>query len=131
MQPHETSLGPRPAGLPSALAQSLGNLYLPRLMAEVVDKGIVTGDTRSIILDGGRMLLMALATAFAYWCLPQLFFYGLYSMLGEVLKGRPRDSFAIATKALNIDGNASPERRACQAIDARCLCGSRCRFSRR
>jgi ATP-binding cassette subfamily B protein len=45
-----------------ALAQSLGNLYLPRLMAEVVDKGIVTGDTRSIILDGGRMLLMALAS---------------------------------------------------------------------
>ena len=31
---------------------------------------------------------LALATAFAYWCLPQLFFYGLYSMLGEVLNSR-------------------------------------------
>lgn len=31
---------------------------------------------------------LALATAFAYWCLPQLFFYGLYSMLGEVLNAR-------------------------------------------
>jgi len=31
---------------------------------------------------------LALATAFAYWCLPQLFFYGLYSILGEVLNAR-------------------------------------------
>ena len=31
---------------------------------------------------------LALATAFAYWCLPQLFFYGLYSILGEVLNSR-------------------------------------------
>ncbi len=27
----------------------------------------------------------ALAVAFAYWCLPQIFFYGLYTMLGQVL----------------------------------------------
>jgi putative peptidoglycan lipid II flippase len=31
---------------------------------------------------------MALATAFAYWCLPQVFFYGLYTLLGEVLNAR-------------------------------------------
>ena len=31
---------------------------------------------------------LSLATAFAYWCLPQLFFYGLYSILGEVLNAR-------------------------------------------
>ena len=31
---------------------------------------------------------LALVTAFAYWCLPQLFFYGLYSILGEVLNSR-------------------------------------------
>jgi putative peptidoglycan lipid II flippase len=31
---------------------------------------------------------LALATAFAYWCIPQLFFYGLYSILGEVLNSR-------------------------------------------
>jgi putative peptidoglycan lipid II flippase len=31
---------------------------------------------------------LALATAFAYWCIPQLFFYGLYSMLGEVLNAK-------------------------------------------
>jgi putative peptidoglycan lipid II flippase len=29
-----------------------------------------------------------LATVFAYWCLPQVFFYALYSLLGEVLNAR-------------------------------------------
>ena len=30
----------------------------------------------------------SLATAFAYWCLPQIFFYALYSLLSEVLNAR-------------------------------------------
>ena len=38
--------------------------------------------------SGWKPSHLALATAFAYWCLPQLFFYGLYSMLGEVLNAR-------------------------------------------
>jgi putative peptidoglycan lipid II flippase len=29
-----------------------------------------------------------LATTFAYWCLPQIFFYAVYSLLGEVLNAR-------------------------------------------
>ncbi len=29
-----------------------------------------------------------LAILFAYWCLPQIFFYGLYTLLGEVLNAR-------------------------------------------
>lgn len=48
-----------------ALAQSFGNLYLPRLMSEVVDKGIVTGDTTAIMRNGGLMLLMALGSTAA------------------------------------------------------------------
>jgi putative peptidoglycan lipid II flippase len=31
---------------------------------------------------------LGLATAFAYWCLPQILFYALYSLLGEVLNAR-------------------------------------------
>ena len=31
---------------------------------------------------------MALATAFAYWCLPQILFYALYSLFSEVLNAR-------------------------------------------
>jgi putative peptidoglycan lipid II flippase len=41
--------------------------------------------------DGSRGLSpddMALATAFAYWCLPQVLFYAIYSLLGEVLNAR-------------------------------------------
>jgi putative peptidoglycan lipid II flippase len=41
--------------------------------------------------SSGRGLSAAdfqLATAFAYWCLPQVFFYALYSLLGEVLNAR-------------------------------------------
>ncbi len=44
-----------------ALAQSLANLYLPRLMADIVDHGIVPGDTRKILQIGGLMLLVAIA----------------------------------------------------------------------
>ena len=40
-------------------AQSLSGLYLPRLMADIVDHGIVPGDTRQILYYGGVMLLMA------------------------------------------------------------------------
>jgi len=41
--------------------------------------------------DGSRGLSpdeIALATAFAYWCLPQVLFYAIYSLLGEVLNAR-------------------------------------------
>ncbi|UOQ58220.1 murein biosynthesis integral membrane protein MurJ [Leucobacter allii] len=31
---------------------------------------------------------LALATGFAYWCLPQIVFYGLYTVLGEVLNAK-------------------------------------------
>ena len=58
--------GPLMAVLALALAQSLANLYLPRLMADIVDHGIVLGDTRRILEIGGLMLLVAvLGTACA------------------------------------------------------------------
>ncbi|RFA17486.1 MOP family protein [Subtercola boreus] len=38
-----------------------------------------------------------LAIAFAYWCLPQIFFYGVYTILGEVLNAR--NSFGPFTLA--------------------------------
>jgi putative peptidoglycan lipid II flippase len=42
----------------------------------------------SLYTSGWSPAQLALATAFAYWCIPQLFFYGLYAMLGEVLNAR-------------------------------------------
>jgi ATP-binding cassette subfamily B protein len=54
--------GPVALVLALALAQTLAGLYLPRLMADIVDHGIVPGDTRQIMIYGGLMLLMALAS---------------------------------------------------------------------
>src|SRR5690606_9092328 len=42
------------------LGQSLAELYLPTLMAIIVDQGVVTGNTGLILRVGGRMLLAAL-----------------------------------------------------------------------
>jgi ATP-binding cassette subfamily B protein len=42
-----------------ALAQSIGFLLLPRLMSDIVDKGIVRGDQGAILRTGGLMLLMS------------------------------------------------------------------------
>src|SRR6476469_713605 len=42
-----------------ALAQSIGFLLLPRLMSDIVDKGIVKGDHGAILQIGGLMLLMS------------------------------------------------------------------------
>jgi ATP-binding cassette subfamily B protein len=43
-----------------ALAQSVGALLPPRLMADVVDRGIVRGDQGVILRIGGLMLLMSI-----------------------------------------------------------------------
>ena len=46
---------------------------------------------------------MALATAFAYWCLPQLCFYCLYTLLGQVLNAHSRfGAFMWAPALANV-----------------------------
>lgn len=46
---------------------------------------------------------LALITAFAYWCLPQLLFYAIYSLLGEVLNARKAfGAFSWAPVANNV-----------------------------
>ncbi|MBO9606353.1 MAG: ABC transporter ATP-binding protein [Paenibacillaceae bacterium] len=42
-------------------AQAIGQLYLPTLMADIVDTGVVTGDTAFIWRTGALMLLVAAA----------------------------------------------------------------------
>ena len=46
-----------------ALANSLGSLLLPRLMSDIVDKGIVPGNQRAILVTGGLMLLMSVVAS--------------------------------------------------------------------
>ncbi|MFL5627022.1 MAG: ABC transporter transmembrane domain-containing protein, partial [Ktedonobacteraceae bacterium] len=48
-----------------AVAQALGNLYLPNLFADIVNNGIVKGDTGYIWRFGGFMLLVTLGGTIA------------------------------------------------------------------
>lgn len=45
---------------------------------------LYTFSSRNALSEQG----VALAVSFAYWCLPQIFFYAVYSLLGEVLNAR-------------------------------------------
>jgi len=54
------------------LVQALANLYLPTLNADIINNGVVTGDTAYIMKTGGLMLLVTLAFVLAaivavYW----------------------------------------------------------------
>lgn len=53
---------------------------------------------------------VALATAFAYWCLPQIFFYGLYALIGETLNAKkvfgPYTWSPVANNVVSIIGFA-------------------------
>jgi putative peptidoglycan lipid II flippase len=62
------------------LATAVAVLCAPLL----VDLYTLDAGSPDSALGGGR----ALAIAFAYWCLPQIFFYAIYSLLGEVLNAR-------------------------------------------
>jgi ATP-binding cassette subfamily B protein len=42
------------------LVQALATLYLPKLNADIIDKGVITGDTRYIMRTGGIMLAISL-----------------------------------------------------------------------
>ncbi len=46
---------------------------------------LYTSNTTSDALDGAAT---DLAVAFAFWCLPQILFYAMYSLLGEVLNAK-------------------------------------------
>lgn len=59
----------------------LATLLAPALVALYAQQGV----------DGGRGFSgaeIALAIAFAYWCLPQVLFYALYSLFSEILNAR-------------------------------------------
>ncbi len=53
--------------------------------------------------DGFSPELRALAVAFALWTIPQLFFYGVYTLLGQILNARSRfGPFMWAPAANNV-----------------------------
>lgn len=72
-----------------------------RFVNKIVTLGIVVFLVAAVVATAAAPLLvrlyagggfsgdeLSLATAFAYWCLPQVLFYAIYSLLGEVLNAR-------------------------------------------
>lgn len=60
------------------LGQSLGNLYLPELQADIINNGVVKGDTDYILRVGGFMLLVTFALMLGSYVL--VFFSARVSM---------------------------------------------------
>ncbi|SJN46910.1 Proposed peptidoglycan lipid II flippase MurJ [Microbacterium esteraromaticum] len=61
-----------------------------------------------LYVDSWPPAQLALATAFAYWCLPQVFFYGLYALIGETLNAKrvfgPYTWTPVANNIISIAG---------------------------
>jgi len=70
-----------------SLAQSISSLLLPRLMSDIVDKGIVRGDQGAIYQVGGLMLLMSIV---ATGCAIAGSFYSskVATGFGRILRGK-------------------------------------------
>lgn len=79
-----------------ALRRRGGSVYVNRLLTAA---GTILFVLTVLAMVGAPLLITitssgfppevrALAIAFAIWCLPQIFFYGVYNLLGEVLNAR-------------------------------------------
>jgi len=58
------------------------------ILAATVVLTLMAGFWVRVYSEGWGPDQTALATAFALWCIPQLFFYGLYTLFGQVLNAR-------------------------------------------
>lgn len=105
-----------PAIARSASHTDRGSAYINKLMT-IVLSGLVVTTLAATLLAPVLITLyaanwsdsqLALASAFAYWCLPQIFFYGLYALVSEILHGRsifgPPTWAPIANNIISIVG---------------------------
>jgi len=85
-----------PAIVRSTVHADGGRAYVNKLMTAALTLMVVTTLIATLLAPvlvhiyaaGWSSSQLALATAFAYICLPQIFFYALYALLGEILNGR-------------------------------------------
>jgi putative peptidoglycan lipid II flippase len=85
-----------PAIVKSAIHADGGRAYVNKLVTAALTLMVVTTLVATLLAPvlvriyaaGWSNEQLALATAFAYICLPQIFFYALYALLGEILNGR-------------------------------------------
>lgn len=80
----------------SSLHEDGGTGYINKLLtvalvilaATTVVATLLAPVLTSFVAPGFSEDALPLAIALAYWCIPQIFFYGLYTLLGEVLNAR-------------------------------------------
>jgi putative peptidoglycan lipid II flippase len=71
-----------------AYVNKLITVALVILAATTVVATVLAPVLTEFVGAGFSQRTLSLAIAFAYWCIPQVFFYGLYTVLGEVLNAR-------------------------------------------
>lgn len=98
-----------PQLIKASKAKDRGAAYTSKLITLTV---VVMGILTLILTLSARPLIIALTnnwsepmivlgTAFAYWSLPQIFFYGLYAVLGQVLNANGRFAAFMWAPAIN------------------------------
>ncbi|WEV65848.1 murein biosynthesis integral membrane protein MurJ [Bifidobacterium sp. ESL0764] len=76
-----------------AIALLLGVTLLVALLTPPLTRLYVNGDHD----------MLALATSFTFWCVPQIFFYGLYTVLGQILAAKDRfGTYAWSSVGANV-----------------------------
>lgn len=85
--PHVVAVSARPDGgrsiLPKLLTLGVVLLLVVTVIATLLSPALVWLFAAKFTAEQ-----QALATAFAYWCMPQLFFYGMFALMGETLNAR-------------------------------------------
>ena len=67
--------------------QTLGDLYLPTLMSDIINEGVMQGDTNKILQIGGQMLLVAAGGVIAA-IIASYFSSGIAMNFGRILRNK-------------------------------------------
>lgn len=80
----------------------LVTLAIVLLLAVTLLVALLTPPLTRLYVNGDRDML-ALATAFTFWCVPQIFFYGLYTVLGQILAAKDHfGTYAWSSVGANV-----------------------------
>ena len=77
-------------------------LAITMLLAVAILMALCTPLLTRLYVNGGPET-MALATSFTLWCMPQIFFYGLYTVIGQILAAKDHfTAYAWSSAGANI-----------------------------
>lgn len=80
----------------------LVTLAIVLLLAVTLLVALLTPPLTRLYVNGNHDML-ALATSFTFWCVPQIFFYGLYTVLGQILAAKDHfGTYAWSSVGANV-----------------------------